>query len=56
MCVIYDLFYILNNILLRIYNIGIIVYELEKNVNKCVSIFLIGKVYRNDEDDVIYLY
>lgn len=49
-----DSLYINKNLLLRTHNTGITAVELEKNANRPMNNFAIGKVYRNDEDDATH--
>ncbi|WP_027120350.1 phenylalanine--tRNA ligase subunit alpha [Mycoplasmopsis lipofaciens] len=49
-----DSLYFDENILLRTHNTGITARDLEKNANKKMNSFAIGKVYRNDEDDATH--
>ncbi|MCS4537207.1 MULTISPECIES: phenylalanine--tRNA ligase subunit alpha [unclassified Mycoplasma] len=49
-----DSLYLNATTLLRTHNTGISAVELEKNVNKTMNNFAIGKVYRNDEDDATH--
>ncbi|MDZ7293306.1 phenylalanine--tRNA ligase subunit alpha [Mycoplasmopsis pulmonis] len=49
-----DSLYINKNLLLRTHNTGVSARELERNKNKAFSNFVIGKVYRNDEDDATH--
>ncbi|QSF13673.1 phenylalanine--tRNA ligase subunit alpha [Mycoplasma sp. Mirounga ES2805-ORL] len=44
----------IKRILLRTHNTGISALELEKNKNKTINNYAIGKVYRNDEDDATH--
>lgn len=46
-----DTLYLNNNVLLRTHNTGVTARMLEKYKNSEFSYFVIGKVYRNDEDD-----
>ncbi|VEU75458.1 phenylalanyl-tRNA synthetase subunit alpha [Mycoplasmopsis maculosa] len=50
----HDSLYINPTTLLRTHNTGITALELEKNANKNMNNFAIGKVYRNDEDDATH--
>lgn len=50
----HDSLYINPTTLLRTHNTGITALELERNKNKAMNNFAIGKVYRNDEDDATH--
>ncbi|WP_029609055.1 phenylalanine--tRNA ligase subunit alpha [Mycoplasma simbae] len=50
----HDSLYLNATTLLRTHNTGISAAELEKNANKPLNNFAIGKVYRNDEDDATH--
>lgn len=50
----HDSLYLNPTTLLRTHNTGISALELEKNANKPLNNFAIGKVYRNDEDDATH--
>ncbi|RIV16927.1 phenylalanine--tRNA ligase subunit alpha [Mycoplasmopsis gallopavonis] len=50
----HDSLYINSATLLRTHNTGITAKVLEENANQAISIFAIGKVYRNDEDDATH--
>lgn len=50
----HDSLYLNPTTLLRTHNTGISALELERNVNKEMNNFAIGKVYRNDEDDATH--
>ncbi|MBU4689946.1 phenylalanine--tRNA ligase subunit alpha [Mycoplasma zalophidermidis] len=50
----HDSLYLNPTTLLRTHNTGISAAELEKNANKPLNNFAIGKVYRNDEDDATH--
>ncbi|WP_036436124.1 phenylalanine--tRNA ligase subunit alpha [Mycoplasmopsis felifaucium] len=50
----HDSLYLNPTVLLRTHNTGITAVELEKNANKTMNNFAIGKVYRNDEDDATH--
>ncbi|WP_029512613.1 phenylalanine--tRNA ligase subunit alpha [Mycoplasmopsis iners] len=49
-----DSLYFNSNLLLRTHNTGITALTLEKNANKPLNTYSIGKVYRNDEDDATH--
>jgi tRNA synthetases class II core domain (F) len=49
-----DSLYLNQNELLRTHNTGVSARVLEKYKNKNVSQFVIGKVYRNDEEDATH--
>lgn len=50
----HDSLYLNPTTLLRTHNTGISALELERNANKEMNNFAIGKVYRNDEDDATH--
>ncbi|UUD35146.1 phenylalanine--tRNA ligase subunit alpha [Mycoplasmopsis caviae] len=50
----HDSLYLNPTVLLRTHNTGISALELERNANKEMNNFAIGKVYRNDEDDATH--
>ncbi|KUH47680.1 phenylalanine--tRNA ligase subunit alpha [Mycoplasmopsis meleagridis] len=49
-----DSLYVDDELLLRTHNTGISALILDKNKNKEINTFSIGKVYRNDEDDLTH--